>query len=353
MSVVEKKPFEAAESQIRENQKKVAFDVKEYTIEYYVNKFKTAELFIPEYQRNFVWDEERQIKFIESVVLGLPIPFIFAADVYGSDDKDNESEDGNLEIVDGLQRIRTLERFVCNELQLNGLKILNELNGFYFKNFSPARQRRFLNTTIRMIQLSEKSDEDIRLMMFERINTGGDELKAIEIRGATSPKFMTFINKCSCNPLFEKLTYFTEYAQNRGEAKELILRFFAYSEKYLEFQFSIPEFLNLYIEEKEEKGFDELAMTHKFQTMLEFVDKHFPNGFLRKKGLKKTPRIRFEAISVGVILALEIKSDLEPLFMDWFDSKEFIQEVSGGSYFNLPSRVKSRIEFVKNKLLGQ
>ena len=346
-------PFDDAEAQIRENQKKVDFDVKEFTIEYYVNKFNSGEFFIPEYQREFVWDEKRQAKFIESVVLGLPVPFIFVADVYGRDDKDDESDEGNLEIVDGSQRIRTLARFVKNELLLTGLEVLEKLNNLKFEDFSSPRKKRFLNTTIRMIQISDKSDADVRFMMFERINTGSDELKAMEQRkGLFHGKFMEFIYKCADNPLFVKLTSFTEQTRKRGEPQELILRFFAYSEKYLEFKYSVNDFLNEYIKEKNEKGFDNSSLSEKFQQMLEFVDAHFPNGFLSKQGLNRTPRIRFEAISVGVILALTDNPQLKPSSMDWINSKEFTQVTLGNSN-HTPIIVKSRIEFVKNKLLGQ
>jgi len=349
-----KASFDDAEYQIRENQKKVDFDVKEFTIQYYVDKYKTGDFFIPEYQRAFVWDEIRQAKFIESVVLGLPVPFIFVADVYGRNDEDDEDTEGNLEIVDGSQRIRTLARFVQNQLQLTDLEVLDKLNNLYFKDFSLPRQKRFLNTTIRMIQISDKSDADVRFMMFERINTGSDVLKAMEQRkGIHRGIFMDFIYECAKNPLFIKLTRFTEQTRKRDEAEELILRFFAYSEKYLEFKYSVIDFLNEYIKEKNEKGFDNSTMTEKFQQMLEFVDTHFPNGFLRKQSANKTPRIRFEAISVGVGLALATKSDLQPPPIDWLDSDEFIQEISGGSSVNTPPKVKSRIEFVKNKLLGQ
>lgn len=357
LSVIEKNKtsFEEAEAQIRENQKKVDFDVKEFTIEYYVNKFGTGEFFIPDYQRDFVWDEKRQAKFIESVVLGLPIPFIFVADVYDSDDKDDESEEGNLEIVDGCQRISTLASFVNNKLQLKDLEILDKLNGIYFKNFSPARQKRFLNSTIRMIQISDKSDADVRFMMFERINTGSVVLKAMEQRkGIHRGKFMDFIYECAKNPLFIKLTCFTDRMRRRGEAEELILRFFAYSEKYLDFKYSVSDFLNDYVQEKNETGFDIEILNVKFQRMLEFVDVYFPNGFLRKQGANKTPRMRFEAISVGVLLALDSKPDLQPSSVEtWLDSDAFIQEISGGSSINTPTKVKSRIQFVRNKLLGQ
>jgi hypothetical protein len=358
-----KTPFDEAEAQIRENQKKVDFDVKEFTIEYYIKKYNSGEFFIPEYQRDFVWDEKRQAKFIESVVLGLPIPFIFVADVYDRDDEDDEDIEGNLEIVDGSQRIRTLARFVDNkklrtgfdsELQLTGLEILDKLNNLKFEDFSLPRKKRFLNTTIRMIQISDKSDVDIRFMMFERINTGSEELKAMEQRkGIYRGEFMDFIYECAKNPLFIKLTCFTEKMKKRGEAEELILRFFAYSENYLEFKYSVIDFLNDYIKEKNEQGFDKIAMTKKFQQMLEFVSAYFSNGFLRKQGANKTPRIRFEAISVGVGLALSIKPDLQPLPIDWLDTDEFIREISGGSSVNTPTNVRSRINFVKKKLLGQ
>ena len=69
----------AAEEQIRDEQRVVDYDTKEYTVELIVSKYQEGrdedenELFIPEYQRDFVWPEKRQSKFIESVLLGLPI----------------------------------------------------------------------------------------------------------------------------------------------------------------------------------------------------------------------------------------------------------------------------------------
>lgn len=355
----EKKSFDEAESQIRDSQKKVDFDVKEFTIEYYVNKYKSGEFFIPEYQREFVWDEKRQSKFIESVVLGLPVPFIFAADVYGRDDKDDESKEGNFEIVDGSQRIRTLVRFIDNDesktgykekLTLKGLEVLNELNELQFDDFSPARKKRLLNSTIRMIMISDKSDADVRFMMFERINTGSDELKSMERRRGTAKReFLDFVSKCTQNETFKKLTCFSEQLKKRREDEELILRFFAYSEKYPDFKGNV---LDSFVTDKNNSGFNEEQLTNKFQKMLDFVEKSFANGFLRKKDLKKTPRLRFEAISVGTILALTEKPTLEPSPQQWVNDQDFIDEISGNST-NSPIRLKSRFDFVRNKLLNK
>ena len=109
-------------------------------------------------------------------MLGLPIPYIFVADI-------SETEDlARLEIIDGTQRIRTLARFINNELKLNNLEKLDSLNEFTFSDLPLSRQRRFQRTTIRMIQLTEDADEGTRRDLFERINTGSVELNEMEKR---------------------------------------------------------------------------------------------------------------------------------------------------------------------------
>lgn len=93
---------EAAEAEIREKQKCVDYDTKEYPVEVLVQKYMkgiendTNELFIPDYQREMAWDEERQSKFIESVLLGLPIPYIFVADI---NDEESQKNEARLEII--------------------------------------------------------------------------------------------------------------------------------------------------------------------------------------------------------------------------------------------------------------
>jgi Protein of unknown function DUF262 len=161
-----------AEAEIRDKQKPIDYDTKEYPVEILVQKYTdglsddTNELFIPDYQREMAWDDARQSKFIESVLLGLPIPYVFVADI---PDEENEAR---LEIIDGTQRIRTLARFLNNELKLEDLEKLKKLNDFRFSDLPLPRQRRFKRTTLRMIQLTEKATEDIRRDMFERINNG-------------------------------------------------------------------------------------------------------------------------------------------------------------------------------------
>ena len=341
--------FDVAERQIIENKKKVDFDIKEFTIEFLVRKFDSGEFYVPDYQRDFVWSLDRRSKFIESVILGLPIPFIFVADVADS------GEEGNFEIVDGSQRIRTLSSFMKNEFPLQKLDILTEMNKLYYRDLSPTRQKRFVNTSLKMIVISEQSDPDVRFMMFERINTGSDELNSMERRrGINRGGFTDFIyNECATHPLFKELTAFTDKVAKRGEAEELVLRYFAYCERYDKATTNPSDFLDAYMEEKN-GAFNvqnKAIYLEKFLQMLTFVKAYFPFGFKAFKDSNKTPRVRFEALSVGVSLALAENPNLNVSNVDWLKSPEFINEITG-SYTGVPSKIKSRIEFVKNKLLS-
>ena len=339
---------EIAETQILEKQKIVDFDIKEFTIELLISKYTKGkeendnDIFIPEYQRNFVWDQTRQSKFIESVILGLPIPYIFTAD-----------SDGRLEIVDGSQRLRTLVAFFQNDLVLRDLEVLTELNGFTHDELTKARQRKLQNSTIRMISLSDKSDEDVRFMMFERINTGSELLKDMEKRkGIFGGKFIDFVyDKCTSHPLFVRNTRFTERLEKRGEPQELVIRFFAYSDNYLNVKTGVNDFLNEYVASKN-KSFDRKVMLAEFERMLRFVDKNMPLAFTKGKTSNKTPRVRFDAISVGINLALRKNPGLSPKNVSWLKSQRFKELITSGGQ-NAPKAVRARIEYVRNSLLGE
>lgn len=339
--------IELLENQIREKQKTVDYDVKEYPVEILVNKYHQKmetnenEIFIPAYQRSFQWEPERQAKFIESILLGLPIPYIFTA----------ENEDGRLEIVDGSQRIRTLENFLSNNLILNGLEILDRCNGLKFKDFPISRQRKIFNTSLRMIVLSEHSDEDARFMLFERINSGSIILQDMEKRKGSLPgPFTDFVYKCSNDQQYLRLTSFTEKTKKRGEPQELILRFFAYSENLSSYKGYVNEFLDDYTKRKNQ-DFQEADLESEFRRMLNYVEKHFDHGFLKAAHHTSTPRVRFEALAVGVNLALRANPNPQTNVLDWLDTPEFTEEVTGSST-NTPVRLKSRIEFVRDKVLG-
>ena len=92
-------------------------------------------------------------------------------------------------------------------------------------------------------------------------------------------------------------------------------------------------------------------MKTEFDNMLCFVKTYFPYGFAKSERAKSTPRVRFEAISVGVALALREKPNLVPLSMDWLNSDAFKHHTTTHASNSL-SRVSGRILYVKEQLLS-
>lgn len=346
-----------ADSAINRHQREVNYDTKEFTIEITVNKYSEGldedknELFVPDYQRDFVWSKRNQSRLIESILIGLPIPYIFIADVKSEDPE----LDGRVEIVDGSQRIRTLHAFIKGQLILDELQLIPELNGFTFLDLPASRQRRFNRTSVRIIELSGCT-EATRRDLFERINTGGSELKDMEVRKGSehgdSVLFKKVIEVCADNSIFKELVPISEHKLKRGEDLEFVLRFFAYVSNYRNFDHSVRDFLNDYLGQNSDLDEDECGrLVDLFCKTMEFAKTYFPFGFSKTPGAKSTPRVRFEALAVGIALAISQSPDLEPTnISDWLFSEDF-KRLTTGDASNSRPRVIERIEFVTKKLM--
>ena len=220
--------LEKAEQQIKTLQIPYDYDTKEYPIEVLMFKFKSSApeestIKIPAYQRGFIWKDSMKCRFIESLFLGVPIQPLFAAIL---------DEDGTLELIDGSQRLRTIEAFVNDEFTLSGLKKINYLNGVKYSQLSTARKNKFGVIGVRIHVISDKADLSIRQDIFDRINTSGERANKSEIRkGAYEGKFYEFVTECSKNEMFKNLCPIPDEPKKRGEAEELILRFFTYSDR--------------------------------------------------------------------------------------------------------------------------
>ena len=351
---------EMAEAQIRDRRKPVDYNTIEYPVEVIVQKYLDGidedenEIFIPDYQREMTWDEDRQSKFIESVLLGLPVPYIYVADLMES----IESEDlARLEIIDGTQRIRTLARFISNKLRLNGLENLDKLNGFVFGDLPLARKRRFQRTTIRMIQLTEDADEEVRRDLFERINTGSVELNEMEKRRGSKPgKFLNLIEELSKLEQFRNLCSFTETEIKKRDPQEFILRFFAFLNNYQNYSGKkMHQFLDEYLEQANKfKSSNIEAMREEFVSTLAFIEKYLPDALhtyrKTKKQYEPVTRIKFESIAVGVALALRKNSELAPHSISFLDSQQF-KDFTKGDASSSQNKVTRRLEYVRDRLL--
>ena len=158
----------AINAQLEQYSRKFDFTTLEFPIGIYVKKFITGDIVIPAYQRGFVWTEKEQIQFIESVLLGVPLPAIFL--------KENE-ETGILEVIDGSQRIRTLSKFFNNQLEFKEMEALTELNGLKYEDLPLIQRRRFLNRTLKAFKVKDTvSDKDVK-EIFKRINARDKSLE--------------------------------------------------------------------------------------------------------------------------------------------------------------------------------
>lgn len=115
----------------------------------------------PDFQRDFVWDEGKQSKLIESIIMRIPLPVLYLA----------EDDEGRMIVVDGLQRLSTFKRFVENELKLK-LPDRPRLNGRHFDDLSPKLQNRIEDCNLILYVIDQKVPEQARLDIFDRVNSG-------------------------------------------------------------------------------------------------------------------------------------------------------------------------------------
>jgi hypothetical protein len=212
----------AAEAQIVEQSKRIEFFLTEYSIELLASKMNIGDFEIPAYQREDTWEPERKARFIESVLMGLPIPFLFFWE---------KPNTGKLEIVDGSQRLRTIKQFILDDLVLSELEVLTALEGMRFRDLPESRQRKIRNRSIRGIVLNEHADEQARFEIFDRINTGSKIANKAEVRrGALIGPFLDLVIGLTDDPIFADLAPVPEKSIKLREREELVTRFFAYGD---------------------------------------------------------------------------------------------------------------------------
>ena len=115
----------------------------------------------PDFQRDFIWPEDKQSKLIESVIMRIPLPVFYMA----------EDDDGRMVVVDGLQRLSTFKRFVKDDLKLR-LPDRTRLNGKRFSDLSSKLQNRIEDCNLIFYTIDSKVGERARLDIFERVNSG-------------------------------------------------------------------------------------------------------------------------------------------------------------------------------------
>lgn len=270
-----------------------------------------------EYQRKYVWDLGKASRLIESLLLNVPIPVCYFA----------EDEEGVYEVIDGLQRLSTIQKFLNNEFALTGISVLSELEGKTFAGLAPRDRRRLESRTIRCIVITADSHPDIKFDVFERLNTGAAMLTAQELR-----------NSVYRGPLNDQLkvlasaTYFTElvgtFNNKRMDLEELILRFFSLVVGVEAYKPPLRQFLNEYMRQNRHEVPSASQVTH-FEDCCTVVHEILGDSPFKVAG-SKTPvnKALFDAIMVPVAY-----SNQQQLREHGEEVREFISALPGDEKF--------------------
>jgi uncharacterized protein with ParB-like and HNH nuclease domain len=289
-----------------------------------ITMYKEEELVKPELQRKYVWDKTEASRFIESLLLGLPVPSIFLA----------RTNDRKKLIVDGYQRIMTVfdyERGIFSKDEKvfklsNSDKINEKWRGKAFSELTPSEQRQIRGTTIHAIIFEQKTpkDGDTSLyQIFERINTSGQSLMPQEIRNCVyQGKFNNLLMELNKDQIWRDLFGYKQ-EDSRMRDIEFILRFFSLSSDSIKRskikQISLKKFLNDYMDDHQSKVDEILASRKKeFEETMKFIYKNIgKNAFFNispsdpKKIIPRFHPTVFDAVSIATRHALRKNQNLQ------------------------------------------
>lgn len=255
----------------------------EYDLETLVKKINRNIIKLnPEYQRKHRWDNETSSKLIESLILNIPIPFIYISqDVDVDDEVDTESS--RFSVIDGQQRLTAIYNFFQNEYELQGLEVLDSLNGANYKDLPSFLIRRLEERSIKCLRIDSTLDPQVKYDIFERLNSGSVKLESQELRNATCRgPFKELIKSLSQNINFIKSCKLTPNSKRvkKMEDEELVLRFFAvnYKNSFKDYKGKFKNFLTTKM-----NSFNELS-----ESDLTSMKKMFINTFdnIEKSGIE-------------------------------------------------------------------
>ena len=159
--------------------KQIRITTKNFTVREVYTQITDGELDLaPDFQRSFVWEERRQVRLIESILLGIPLPAFYF----------NQDSQGALQVIDGVQRLTTTKLFMSNLLTLKDthLEYLKDFQGLTYDTLDAPVRRRFAATQIVAHVIEPQTPDEVKYDIFNRVNTGGSPLTAQEIRHCMS-----------------------------------------------------------------------------------------------------------------------------------------------------------------------
>lgn len=341
--------------------KEIDFSTKNLSLDNLIKRLKSDPPAInlhPEFQRNEVWNPEKQSRLIESILLRFPLPAFYF----------DGSDDSKWEVIDGLQRLSTIRDFVIlKTLSLKNLEYLVQLNNLTFDELPNEFQRRIEEAQITAFIIKEGTPESVKYNIFNRINTWGAPLTPQEIRHALNQgKPAKFIQKIANIESFKKAT--NNINPKRMLDRDFVTRFVAfYLLSFKNYEPDLDTFLNegmLKIREldnieleKLEDRFDKSMNTVWFI----FGDNSFRKPNFEGKGRKKPiNKALFEALAVPIAklrederkLLIEKKKLFETKFLSLMKNNIFVDSISTatGDKKRVQTRFKEIINLIQTVL---
>lgn len=246
----------------------------------------------PDYQRNYRWSDDKASRFIESILLNIPVPVIYLA----------EEQDSSYTIIDGQQRITSLFRYMrsseltnifpseeLTELTIQNLIVRSDLNDKKFTALENIDRSILSKRPIRCIVVLNESDATLKYEVFERLNTGSSELTHQEVRNCIyRGSFNKLLKELSKNETFVRLLNLPKADQDSMKTVELALRFFAYRdlEESVNYSDNYNEYLNNYMDiNKEISNQREEQLRALFNQTVELIDSVLGSGVAFRKAI--------------------------------------------------------------------
>lgn len=363
------------DKEIEQHKKEIHSDSYPMSIGEAVSMYINGEMDIhPEFQRVYRWTLPQKSKFIESILLGIPIPSFFVA----------QREDGVWDLVDGLQRFSTILSFMGELKNEDGEKLsplvltkggyLSELDGATWNDeekISKPLKLSFRREKIDFKIIKKESTSDTKYDLFRRLNTGGSELSDQEVRNClllmTNREFYEWVIALSRNADFIETTPLSDDKYSEQYNLELLMRFIVFftldwSNVTSSTIDDIGEFLNdKIVALAKDTSFDTDAMNNIFSKSFQLINaalgsdafrKFYPSDNKHKGGFSIA---LFEAISTGIarnILSISTTLDnstLKKKIENFSVSSEFLSASGSGVRANsrIPKTVPHAIDYFK------
>lgn len=316
---------------VPEEDRTVHIERAQFSIYELYRRFKRGDIILsPDYQRKFVWNIPKKSKLIESVLLNIPIPSIYFA----------ERKDGNWEVIDGQQRLRTFFDFLKGEFKLSSLPVLVNLSNSDFESLESSHQRKIEDYSLHIFMIKENSHPDIKFDIFERINEGATQLNAQELRNSMYRDGQNeYIKTLSKIPSFIQLTK-GKLSEKRLKNLEAVLRFLSFWEKgYESYRGNMNSFLNDTMDcffEYFPRG-NEKNIAREFQKTMQLIYDVLGTEAFMKNGASRMNMSLFEVItySFATLPKDKIRENSEEIKKMYDDllqnNEEFIQSISSST----------------------